>query len=459
MSTLTVNGYIMEHAIQRIKSPLNYLNCTSLRQLLCKPQSQREFPVLPSINDTAGRRPLFRLPRVSRNHGVLPSALSSLPTATKSVMARKRLVEFTKMSILHDEVELMFACSSGSGGQMHAEPCVRGIFTESACHFDAALPSGTEHVSGDRSPTDLLNPIKQVVAEAVTSVVFTEESSHRRSSNIFDIDASFMHLLHLKHLIQMRLGLTDFPSTCLDAPEWESYATISLNWSRQMGKPPLLLVSRRYLFSSPLPWPLRTMGQYTCFAQGGPTSATFDEIADIYVETIENKCPREPYYASGYSFGGAPAFKIGHRSAPFSILFNTVTTMTCTQALKIGTFCTDILVHNVLKAARSRADQEAYWAARRKDRTRKRPAVADSVLAVFCDQTSASGNTLFLRLRLVSDPQIPSQGRGQNRHRLWVAVVTFCARGDELKVALFRVDNLAVMLLLLHLEEKSVIAH
>ncbi|KAF8465825.1 hypothetical protein JB92DRAFT_2838688 [Gautieria morchelliformis] len=230
---------------------------------------------------SASLKPLFWLPRMSRNHRVLPSALSSPPTATKIVMARKRLVEFTKMSILHDEVELMFACSLGLGGQMHAE--------QSACHFNAALPSGTEHISGDRSPTDLLNPIKQVVAEAVASVVFTEESSHRRSSNIFDLNASSMHLLHLKHLIQMRLGLTNFPSTCLDAPEWESYATISLNWSRQMGK-------------------------YTCFAQGGPTSATFDEIADIYVETIENKCPREPYYASGYSFGGAPAFKIGHRT-------------------------------------------------------------------------------------------------------------------------------------------------
>ncbi|KAF8522528.1 hypothetical protein JB92DRAFT_2588172, partial [Gautieria morchelliformis] len=47
----------------------------------------------------------------------LPSALSSPPTATESVTTRKRLVEFTKMSILHDEVELTFACSSGSGGQ------------------------------------------------------------------------------------------------------------------------------------------------------------------------------------------------------------------------------------------------------------------------------------------------------------------------------------------------------
>ncbi|KAF8530653.1 AMP-dependent synthetase and ligase [Gautieria morchelliformis] len=222
--------------------------------------------------------------------------------------------------------------------------------------LQAALEVQNGHLSGDGSPTDLLNPIEQVVAEAVASIVTIEESALRRSSNIFDLGASSMHLLRLKHLIQTRLGLTDIPTIdLLRRPEVGELCDYLYELVQENGrgekdtsyqpvicfndtgsKPPLFLVHpgvgevlvfialARALADDRPVYALRARG----FDHNDPTCASFDEMSDTYVEAIEKKYPSGPYYVAGYSFGGAVAFEIGKkleakgREVPWFGVFN-----------------------------------------------------------------------------------------------------------------------------------------
>lgn len=192
---------------------------------------------------------------------------------------------------------------------------------------------------GDTHPTDLTTPIQRLVAQVSASIFSIEESSLRRSSNIFDMGASSMHLLRLKHLIQTRLSLADIPiidilrrpeigelsdylSEVVQSRDRGESKDVSYQplvcFSNSGSKPPLFLVHpgvgevlvfmglARSLADDRPVYALRARG----FDRNNPTFETFDEMVATYVAAIENEYPSGPYYIAGYSFGAAVAFEI-----------------------------------------------------------------------------------------------------------------------------------------------------
>jgi thioesterase domain-containing protein len=195
---------------------------------------------------------------------------------------------------------------------------------------------------GDKEPADLASPIERIVAEVVGSVFAIEPSLLRRSSNIFDMGASSMHLLRVKQRIHARLSLANIPIIeLLGRPQIGELCDYlsELVALKQSGnsqdvdyqplvcfnpegtKPPLFLIhpgvgevlvfmglSRSLADDRPI-YALRARG----FDSDEDTFRTFDEMVDTYVTAIEHQYPSGPYYIAGYSFGGAVAFEIGQR--------------------------------------------------------------------------------------------------------------------------------------------------
>lgn len=192
---------------------------------------------------------------------------------------------------------------------------------------------------GANSVSDLITPVEKTVAEAVASVFSTINSTLlRRSDNIFDLGASSMHLLRLKHVLQDRLSLPDIPTIdMLKRPEigalcdylsemvlrGDSVLPVEYQplvcFNSSGTKPPLFMVHpgvgevlvfvnlARVLSDDRPVYALRARG----FDNGDTTFDTFEDMTQCYTDAIEKACPNGPYYLAGYSFGAAVAFEIG----------------------------------------------------------------------------------------------------------------------------------------------------
>ncbi|KAG6811380.1 putative NRPS-like protein biosynthetic cluster [Tricholoma furcatifolium] len=195
------------------------------------------------------------------------------------------------------------------------------------------LPEGVEDTTDGPQ-----NAVDRTVFELVSIVFDVEISSLKRTRNLFDIGASSMHLMQLKHLLQERLSIADIPTIeILQRPELgalSDYLTrlSSLALSKPLteynplicfnpagSKPPLFLVhpgvgevlvfinlARELADDRPV-YALRARG----FDANQAPFDSFSELVDCYTAAIEETYPTGPYYLGGYSFGGAVAFEIG----------------------------------------------------------------------------------------------------------------------------------------------------
>ncbi|THH29961.1 hypothetical protein EUX98_g4225 [Antrodiella citrinella] len=192
----------------------------------------------------------------------------------------------------------------------------------------------TKALSSDATP---LNSVEQVVFESVNSIFDLDGLT--RSSNLFDLGASSMHLMRLKQALQTLFSVADIPTiemlkrpvigelcdylgTLVDA----NASTTPVHYNPLVcldpngSKPPLFLVHpgvgeilvfinlARVLKDDRPVYALRARG-----FDGEEAFKSFSEMVDTYTVAIEAQYPSGPYFVGGYSFGGAVAFEIGKK--------------------------------------------------------------------------------------------------------------------------------------------------
>ncbi|KAH8114413.1 AMP-dependent synthetase and ligase [Phellopilus nigrolimitatus] len=186
------------------------------------------------------------------------------------------------------------------------------------------------------------NAVEEVVFESIASIFKIDKSVLTSSHSLFDIGASSMHLMRLKHFLQERLNIADLPtiemlrrpeigqlcdylseitaSSGIDSVPVAHYSPL-VCFNRHGSKPPLFLIHpgvgevlvfinlARALSDDRPVYALRARG----FDPGEQVFASFGEMVNTYVAAIEECNPGGPYFLAGYSFGGAVAFEIGKK--------------------------------------------------------------------------------------------------------------------------------------------------
>ncbi|KAH9849416.1 AMP-dependent synthetase and ligase [Lenzites betulinus] len=199
----------------------------------------------------------------------------------------------------------------------------------------AALEERLRSVSSNGAP---LTPWEQRVADVVAQLLDVDTSGMSRSSSLFELGMSSMHLVQLKYHLQEALEIRDIPIIdMLRHPELGQlcdYLEQSKARESQDGdgasrynpaiclnpnghKRPVFLVHpgvgevlvfmglAHIIHDRPI-YALRARG----FDRGEEPFQTFDEMVESYVSAIERQDPEGPYYVGGYSFGGAVAFEM-----------------------------------------------------------------------------------------------------------------------------------------------------
>jgi hypothetical protein len=187
------------------------------------------------------------------------------------------------------------------------------------------------------APDNLLpeSEVSAAVIECITDA-FEENVTIHSATNLFDLGATSMHLIRMKHGLQERLHLSEIPTIellrrplvgdmiqylqRLQNPCAASESTYDpiVRLNHQGSKPPVFLVHpgvgevlvfinlARTLADDRPVYGIRTRG----FDQGETMFATWDEMIKTYTDGVEAAYPSGPYYISGYSFGGPVAFEI-----------------------------------------------------------------------------------------------------------------------------------------------------
>ncbi|KAI0635108.1 AMP-dependent synthetase and ligase [Trametes polyzona] len=178
---------------------------------------------------------------------------------------------------------------------------------------------------------------EQKVADVVAQLLDVDTSGMSRSSSLFDLGMSSMHLVQLKYLLQDAFGISDIPVIdMLRHPEFgplcdylqevtqanESGEVVSrynpvICLNPHGHKRPVFLVHPgvgEVLVFMGLAHTIHDRPIYALRARGFDHSeepfATFEEMVETYVDAIVRQDPEGPYYVGGYSFGGAVAFEM-----------------------------------------------------------------------------------------------------------------------------------------------------
>ncbi|KAI8970542.1 acetyl-CoA synthetase-like protein [Trametes punicea] len=187
-----------------------------------------------------------------------------------------------------------------------------------------------------RSAEGSLNAHEEKVARVVSDLLGVDAGALSRSTNLFDLGMSSMHIVQLKHHLQQAFGTKDIPIidllrrpelgqlsdylTDLVSPRPPTQAAYNpLVCLKSHGsKPPVFFVhpgvgevlvfmglAKALDGDRPL-YAIRARG----LEEGEDVFASFDEMVSTYVAAIERTFPEGPYYLGGYSFGGAVAFEM-----------------------------------------------------------------------------------------------------------------------------------------------------
>ncbi|KAI0659130.1 AMP-dependent synthetase and ligase [Cubamyces menziesii] len=179
-----------------------------------------------------------------------------------------------------------------------------------------------------------LTSVEETVSRVVAEVMGVDPSWWTRTTNIFELGMSSMHIVRLKHALQEVFKIKDIPvidllrraelrqlcdyltSVTQASPLTSTYNPV-VPLRAQGSKPPLFLVHpgvgevlvflglAKVLDNRPV-YALRARG----FEDGDEVFASFSEMVDAYVAGVEKVQPTGPYYIAGYSFGGAVAFEM-----------------------------------------------------------------------------------------------------------------------------------------------------
>lgn len=196
--------------------------------------------------------------------------------------------------------------------------------------------------STDSAEDGPLSHVENVVFEGVATIFDVDKRALKRSQNLFDIGASSMHLMRLKHFLQEQFSIPDLPTIeMLKRPEIGQLSEYIIKlvakdvqaitpetsynplvcFNPHGTKPPVFLIHpgvgevlvfinlARVLHDDRPIYALRARG----FDYGDRTFTSFEEMVDSYTFAIESQYPSGPYFLAGYSFGGAVAFEIGKR--------------------------------------------------------------------------------------------------------------------------------------------------
>ncbi|OJT07761.1 Polyketide synthase PksJ [Trametes pubescens] len=197
-----------------------------------------------------------------------------------------------------------------------------------------ALEERLQSVSASGPP---LTEWEVKVASVVAQLLDVDTSGMFRSSSLFDLGMSSMHLVQLKYLLQEALNIPDIPVIdMLRHPELGQlcdYLEEAVNASKNGTavsrynpviclnphghKRPVFLVHPgvgEVLVFMGLAHTIHDRPIYALRARGFDHAeepfATFDEMVETYVDAIVRQDPEGPYYVGGYSFGGAVAFEM-----------------------------------------------------------------------------------------------------------------------------------------------------
>ncbi|KAH9896814.1 AMP-dependent synthetase and ligase [Cubamyces lactineus] len=178
-----------------------------------------------------------------------------------------------------------------------------------------------------------LNSAEETVSRVVAEVMGVDAGWWMRTTNIFELGMSSMHIVRLKHALQEEFDIKDIPvidllrraelrqlcdylTAARSSPPASTYNPV-VPLRAQGSKPPLFLVHpgvgevlvflglAKVLDNRPV-YALRARG----FEDGDEVFSAFSEMVDAYVAAVENVQPAGPYYIAGYSFGGAVAFEM-----------------------------------------------------------------------------------------------------------------------------------------------------
>jgi hypothetical protein len=205
--------------------------------------------------------------------------------------------------------------------------------------YDSIIAQLAAYASaGDHTNSVQDSEVGRIVAECIVET-FGADLAVDASMNVFDLGASSMHLMRIKHQIQERLGLSDLPTIeMLRRPVvgelidyLETIRASTTSGSRQVeyepvvclhaqgSKPPVFLIHpgvgeilvfinlARVLADDRPVYAIRARG----FDHGDAPFETLEEMVRKYTDSIEATYPSGPYFISGYSYGGAVAFEVG----------------------------------------------------------------------------------------------------------------------------------------------------
>ncbi|KAL7284226.1 hypothetical protein ACG7TL_001508 [Trametes sanguinea] len=199
-----------------------------------------------------------------------------------------------------------------------------------------ALEQRLRSVSASPSGPSTLNAHEEAVAQVVGKLLGVDAAALSRSTNLFDLGMSSMHIVQLKHHLQKAFGVKDIPiidllrrpelgqlcdylseSIMARTPTQAAYNPL-VSLKSQGSKPPVFLVhpgvgevlvfmglAKALDGDRPL-YAIRARG----FDENEEVFPSFEEMVSVYVAAVERAFPEGPYYLGGYSFGGAVAFEM-----------------------------------------------------------------------------------------------------------------------------------------------------
>ncbi|CDO74763.1 hypothetical protein BN946_scf185001.g11 [Trametes cinnabarina] len=199
-----------------------------------------------------------------------------------------------------------------------------------------ALDQRLRSTSSLPSGPGTLNAHEEAVAQVLAQVLGVDAAILSRSTNLFDLGMSSMHIVQLKHHLQKAFGVKDIPiidllrrpelgqlcdylGECISAraPAPATYNPL-VTLKSQGSKPPVFLVhpgvgevlvfmglAKALEGDRPL-YAIRARG----FDDNEEVFESFDQMVSVYVAAVERAFPEGPYYLGGYSFGGAVAFEM-----------------------------------------------------------------------------------------------------------------------------------------------------
>ncbi|KAI0330631.1 acetyl-CoA synthetase-like protein [Cubamyces sp. BRFM 1775] len=179
-----------------------------------------------------------------------------------------------------------------------------------------------------------LTGIEETVSRVIAEVMGVDGSWWTRTTNIFELGMSSMHIVRLKHALQEEFKIEDIPvidllrraelrelcdylTSVQSSPSASTYNPV-VTLRAHGSKPPLFLVHpgvgevlvflglAKVLEDRPV-YALRARG----FEDGDDVFSSFGEMVDVYVGAVEKAQPTGAYHIAGYSFGGAVAFEMG----------------------------------------------------------------------------------------------------------------------------------------------------